>query len=317
MLQSYFHAIIFKLFVLWCRLQTIINEFIKNILEKNNELNAFVVEMMYMIKCVRCFMIGQRLESRDIPWINTYALQCYTPNKSIQKSLLEDETDWALNYVNNTYTLVETVSSFYNEDGYDGYDEIFGNNSVQCITDIGSRIDPNQLSPLIVIKCWNNKFEEDMYLVRRGPFNETNNMIPFSNKKGPVKFLLIEYNHPEMIESIELVFNASWFIVGNELFSPSFVLRALEYQSQSYYFDHRYTLRMMDNNFDMMEIGPHTYIEITEEGYTCKNDDIFPVGSDSETESDEHNHNHTHEEEQQQEDEEDRLYTEFLDKKFV
>ena len=241
MLQSCIHQILFKLFLLLCRTLSIMNDSINILLDKNDTLKWVVMEIIYRIKCARYIIIGQRFESRDTPYINTYS-------------------------INDKYNLVETSSSIQDEYIFQDFDEVSGYDLIQSIPTFVSRIYTENISPLIVIKCWNDELDEDMYLVRSGPFS-TNN--PFSNKKGPVKFLSIEYSHSEMIEPIELVFNTNWIIVGNELFTPSFVLRALEYQSKSYYFDKDYKIQIMDTNFDILNLTYYTYIEITNEGYEC------------------------------------------------
>ena len=287
--MSYIQSLLFKLFLLWCRTFSIAKDSINILLDNNETLKWVIMEMVYRIKCVRYIMIGQRFESRDIPYINTYS-------------------------INDKYNLVETSSLVNDEYMFEGFDEVFGNDLIKSLPSFGSRIDPEQVSPLIVIKCWNSELEEDMYLVRRGPFSTEK---PFSNKKSPVKFLSIEYSHPEMIEPIELVFNTSWFIVGNELFTPSFVLRALEYQSKSYCFDEQYKIQIMDNNFDMLNLAADTYIEITSEGYECYFDNsLIREDEDDEQEEDEEEDQEEDEEEDQEEDQE-KYKQEILEKKLV
>jgi len=104
-----------------------------------------------------------------------------------------------------------------------------------------------------------------------------------STKNHPI---LVEYTHPEMEESIEFDMEDGWWIIGNELFSPSFVLRCLEYQSTSFYFDEDYKIRIMDHNFNIIEIGSDTYIEITKDGFEWKKEPIFDYDGDMDTDTD-------------------------------
>lgn len=307
--MSYIDAILFKLFLLWCRTFSIIKDSINILLDSNESFKWIVMEMVYRIKCVRYIMIGQRFESRDIPYINTYSINdkynLVETSSSLRICISKSPTSSAfICDKGNCCHALEKCEGVNDDYMFEGFDEIFGNDLIKSLPTFGSRIDPEQVSPLIIIKCWNNELDEDMYLVRRGPFSTEK---PFSNKKGPVKFLSIEYSHPEMIEPIELVFNSSWFIVGNELFTPSFVLRALEYQSKSYSFDEQYKIQIMDNNFDILNLAADTYIEITDEGYECYFDNSLV--QEDEEEEDEH--------EDTQEAEEKELYKEIIEKKLV
>jgi hypothetical protein len=106
-----------------------------------------------------------------------------------------------------------------------------------------------------------------LYIVRRGDIYK---LEPFSEKQSSVRFLSIEYSHPEMVSSIELKIDPAWFIVGNELFTPTFVLRVLEYQPTQYFFDTNYNMRIMDDECNIWEFGIDKYIFITETGYELR-----------------------------------------------
>jgi hypothetical protein len=88
-----------------------------------------------------------------------------------------------------------------------------------------------------------------------------------SFKRSNAKFLTIEYIHPEMKKSIELTLEYSWFYVGNELFTPTFILRALKYQPQPFFFDMNYKISIMDNDINIVEFGSNKHILLTEDGY--------------------------------------------------
>jgi hypothetical protein len=92
-----------------------------------------------------------------------------------------------------------------------------------------------------------------------------------SNIPSKAKFLNIEYTHPNMKNSITLNVGQEYFIEGNELLSPSFVKRMLEYQNKSYYFDFNYKLKIVDNHINFFEIGSQEYILIEKENYKIIN----------------------------------------------
>jgi hypothetical protein len=86
----------------------------------------------------------------------------------------------------------------------------------------------------------------------------------FSN----IRFLSIEYNHPEMNNPIQLVLEKEWCVVGNEVLGKIHILRMLEYQAfkSQYIFDDRYTLKIIDSNINILEIGSRQQIRLEKEG---------------------------------------------------
>jgi hypothetical protein len=137
--------------------------------------------------------------------------------------------------------------------------------------------------PLLVIKTITPE-NVPFFSVR----NAKSPMAPFVYRKSSSKFVSIEYTHPEMAEAIELTLEDGYYIYGNELFTPAFVLRVLEYQSDSYFFDNRYKIRILDSECSMVDFGFETHLLLTEDGYIMKttediqsNDD----GDDADNES--------------------------------
>jgi len=84
-----------------------------------------------------------------------------------------------------------------------------------------------------------------------------------------IRFLSIEYTHPEMRESIQLVLEKEWCIVGNELLGRIHILRMLEYQLSegSYIFDDRYVLKIIDSNINVFDINSSQYIRLGSDNY--------------------------------------------------
>jgi len=79
-------------------------------------------------------------------------------------------------------------------------------------------------------------------------------------EKSTIRFLSIEYVHPDMERRIPLEIDASWYVVGNELFSIVMVKHLLEHQLECYKFDTGYTIFLMDNNIDIYELKYDEYI---------------------------------------------------------
>lgn len=112
-----------------------------------------------------------------------------------------------------------------------------------------------------------NSDNDECYFVRKG---DAQNPF-FSFEKSAAKFLSIEYTHPEMDNSIELSLDKSFLHVGNELFSSTFIWRALKYQSQKYVFDVNYKISIMDKDLQFIEFGNDKFILLTEDGYEVVN----------------------------------------------
>jgi hypothetical protein len=96
-----------------------------------------------------------------------------------------------------------------------------------------------------------------------------NNMVlDFSqDTQSNVKFLLVEYSHPRMNYTICFYFSNGIYQLQNELFTPCFVLHALQYQSEYYVFDMDYILSIVDNNVHTFTLKSHQYIRLEKNNY--------------------------------------------------
>jgi hypothetical protein len=103
-----------------------------------------------------------------------------------------------------------------------------------------------------------------------------------------VKFLNIEYIHPENQSSITIQLDRNSYLVGNEILSPTFVKRHLEYMNSSKNFDMTYVLKIMDNNLNNFELKSHEYIVLDKMEYKIVNknklDDWVELSSQDGTE---------------------------------
>ncbi len=84
-------------------------------------------------------------------------------------------------------------------------------------------------------------------------------------------FLNINYSHPDMIESITIDLDKRFLIKGNELFSPCFILRLLNYQSKPFEFDNKYVLKLLDSSINNIELKYNQYIQLGSEDYKVCN----------------------------------------------
>lgn len=80
-------------------------------------------------------------------------------------------------------------------------------------------------------------------------------------------FLSISYHHPNMNEPIDLNLDKCYFIQNNEILSACFILMFLSYQSQPYYFDNKYTIKLMDNDLNEITLQNNQFIRLLDKGY--------------------------------------------------
>jgi hypothetical protein len=85
-----------------------------------------------------------------------------------------------------------------------------------------------------------------------------------------IDFVYVEYKHPSILKEIELIIPRGYYLVGNELFSPAFILRMLQMQSTYFVFDERYSIRIMDHEVKTIHFGPESYVLIQKDDYLIK-----------------------------------------------
>jgi hypothetical protein len=127
---------------------------------------------------------------------------------------------------------------------------------------------PEIMETLLVIK------QNHTYTFRCFPVSEIipkeNQVIKYDPKESSVEFIFVEYTHPKMYSGIVFDIPKEYFLVGNQLFSPSFIQRYLELQKKHYYFDEDYKLVFVDHLCDKYTIESNQYIEILEDSYVVK-----------------------------------------------
>lgn len=148
---------------------------------------------------------------------------------------------------------------------------------------------PETLETLIVIK------NEDLYLFRT--FTQYKKLDRDLYQKFPslcnFNFLVVEYSHPELNNSIELYIPNEYYLEGNELFTPAFVQRFLELMNVYYVFDTNYEINIIDHKLENVALDYNNYIVIEKNGYTIKkntNESIMEKeNEDEKTSSDDNN----------------------------
>lgn len=83
---------------------------------------------------------------------------------------------------------------------------------------------------------------------------------PLPMMKSNISFIYIEYTSSLNTSPISLHLPEEYLYVGNELFSPAFVLRLLEQQSEPYTFDCHYNLCIIDQQLRNIVLNYHQMI---------------------------------------------------------
>ena len=151
------------------------------------------------------------------------------------------------------------------------------------------RTEPNELNWLSICRTTeeNELLEEFIYENNYGVPIERYDFLIFRNDnyilssinglldkyKPPIfseiRFLSIEYCHPDMPQPIQIVLEKEWYVKGNEVLGHIHILRMLEYQfiKSEYVFDGRYIVKIIDSDINILEIGENNYIRLEKEGY--------------------------------------------------
>ena len=77
----------------------------------------------------------------------------------------------------------------------------------------------------------------------------------------------VEYTNPKMENGIVLDIPRGFMNVGNQILSPAFVRRCLEYQNKPYYFDMNYKLKIMDSCTETYEMGSEEMVVFEKTGF--------------------------------------------------
>jgi len=100
---------------------------------------------------------------------------------------------------------------------------------------------------------------DTQYIYRNIIKPDANENISYRILPSQIRFILIEYKHPNLKGAIYLDIPKTAYITGNDILSKTHVLRCLEYQNEPFLFDERYTLHIMDNQLTEFVIHPNQY----------------------------------------------------------
>jgi hypothetical protein len=196
-------------------------------------------------------------EPEESEWIQLY---CLTTNISMS------DFGWPMwsyqSYTKVLYSHVESFVAFAKHQ----YDLLLDYPTVILPYDYEFEKQAMSIETLFIVK---NNGE---YVVRTYTKKKPQQLIVWDPypKRSDMNFLFVEYRHHEMRESIELKIPDGYYLEGNELFSPAFIKRCLEYSKCYYVFDMDYEIHFMDHEMKEGILNSKEYVLIQEDGYDVR-----------------------------------------------
>lgn len=252
-------------FMYGCKIINKTGELYQHLYNTNEEVRYLASLSKYLY----CLLISQHMEPSTPNWVSKSTILLNEPFIYKKYSLEEN------------YSSISTIKMPWFVKVYDNIGESF-NQLFSSFYNIYNNQYVYDGSELYIMKLINDDDDECYFI-----YQNEKEIQDVQNVRSNTKFLSIEYKHPKMKNGIELKLERSWFFVGNELFTPTFVLRSLQYQSKSYIFDSTYTITIVDSDINMIEFGNDKHILLTESGYDIvahKLPDIFDDDYDYESE---------------------------------
>jgi len=217
--------------------------FIKKIYNSDPKIKTIIDNVVYLIKYAYCSTYGQRIEPMNDKWI------CISVLLKRNASFIGEE----FNY-NETYEFVNT------DDILDPLKEMSDN--ISSIVESTN----NTLEGMITMKI-DEKYINRIFFNKNEPKMDTE--LPLVPSKH--RLISVKYKHPNMDEPIFIDIDKEYYYTNNEILSPLFIKRYLEYQHLIYDFDMNYELEIMDNDINTYVINSKQYILLADNTYTIKN----------------------------------------------
>jgi hypothetical protein len=241
---------------------------------------------LYFIEYVKSFIFDYRVEPFNNNWISiSYVDQTENDKKTL--SFIFDET----------YDQLDTIHFF--KDNIDIDKQYSIDFKEWYYTAKAILLKDRKVYDCLISMRIENKYIYKVCNIEEEPFDE----LPFELSK--VKFLSIEYTHPELDKPIVIEVDKNAYLIGNEILSCTFVKRALEYSCNIKNFDTDYVLKIMDNDLKTFELKSNEYIKLEKDSYKIIQKKCAIVQQHEEDDEDD--------EEDDQNEEDDFTETDFVD----
>jgi hypothetical protein len=242
-----YRAIGVKLLVLYSNISSRIYKVCNKLYKTQPLVKEYVDKAIYYKNSAIAFIENYKIEPSSKNWICTAAL--------LQNGAgLYVDDPYQFNDHYDIITDDETESSILNE--FNDLLVVTGN----CLT-----TDTHIKSFLLSIKY------NSAYVYRIVNSSRTDYDVVIPPIKSSVKFISIEYTHPNMKSSLFIDLDKNYYMVGNELLSPIFVKRYLCYQSLKYWFDGGYVLNIIDGELNSVSIKSNQHVVLNNDTYEIVN----------------------------------------------
>jgi len=214
-----------------------------HIYETNPKVQKVTDHFIYFFRYVYSAISNQKIEPMKTNWICTSVLMKRNTN------LVGEEI-----YFNDTYEYMNT------NEFMDTLKESCGDiSSIVASTD-------NILEGMVTMKMG------DQY-INRIFFNKNEAKVETELPLVPSKhrFISVKYTHPNMDEPIFIDIDKEYYYANNEILSPLFIKRYLEYQPLVYDFNMDYEVEIIDNDINNYKITSKQYILLADSTYVIKN----------------------------------------------
>ena len=244
-----------KMFLFCMNIYANIQLWLKNYFKKNETASNIIQTVFAEIERVCSYLFNYKVEFKTPIWYSNSDLCVVYETNGLEKKYKMEEQIVKLND--------KSYMEFCEEDR----DVIFNDfiKKYQMKQKIYNNHNTNMIESIFICKYFSSIY----VFISNKEDRQINNKIAKPSKSW---FITVQYTHETMSEKhISLDIPENMYMVNNELFSPSFVLRCLQYQRENYYFDMNYTLHLIDNHINMFTLKSNQYIQLEENTYNVKN----------------------------------------------
>jgi len=203
---------------------------------------AFHWFRIFLAWCHKTFMKpieSTKEEPPETKWVQIYTLA--SSSSGDNESRYRSYEKYSLPYTDNFFQFVENEFNFFLEQG--PQEEVIEN--------------------LFVVK------HDNQCIVKSFPMYKKIEPITWTQPPKPseISFNFVEYYHPKMLKTLELMIPTHFYTIGNDLFTNAFVLRQLELMNCYFIFDEQYEIRFLDHEINGRILKFDEYIVLHEKTY--------------------------------------------------
>jgi hypothetical protein len=218
------------------------------IINDNNSDNVFLKHIgyfQYNFKRLYAFFTNKRIEPYEENWL---CISTITLNNYVHFKLMEHYS--CFDCFNDKY-----FSKLINEEL---------NDYAGSIRNLMNDDNVNILQSMITLKL------DGIYKTYQITKSNKERLSLLPLKLSKIRFLTIQYSHPNMTECIYLELEPSAYCCENVILSLIHVKRLLEYQTEYFVFDKDYEISLMDAQIKTVSLNYKQYIQINESDYSVK-----------------------------------------------